>query len=238
MSLQFRNNSDDQDIVTEVLRICGTDTNSYPVADIARRCNSGLDRFTFLAMTANGLWQMDDLNYSNLPIGTTNILSGQYDYQLASDVLVVEKVLCKDSAGTWQELTPVDVTDSKHDAQNIWTRPSSNSGSPTRYDIFANTLLLDPVPNYSTSSGLKVVFQRGPNYFDADDDSKTPGIPVIFHTYLARYAALQWLIENPKAQKNDIAALVAQDEKAIQDFYAFRNKATRTRMTVRQEDNR
>jgi hypothetical protein len=237
--MQFNSNADDQDIVSEVLRIADTSTNSYPLNDITRRCNTALDRFWFLALTSNGLWQVDDLNNSsNLPVGTTNVVSGQYDYSLASDVLLIEKVLCKDSGGTWQELTPVDVTDSRQEAKNIWTRPSSNSGSPTRYDLVANSLLLDPVPNYNSTNGLKVVFQRGPSYFDTDDNTKTPGIPIIFHTYIARYAALQFLIEKKLPAAGSIASLVAEDEKAIGEWYAFRNKATRTRLTVRQEDNR
>jgi hypothetical protein len=237
--MQFNSNADSQDIVHEVLKICDTSTNSYPVVDITRRCNTALDRFWFLAMTSNGLWQVDDLNNSTtLPIGTTNVVSGQYDYSLASDVLLIEKVLCKDANGNWQELEPVDVTDSKNESRNIWTRPSSNSGSPTKYDLVANSLLLDPVPNYNSTNGLKVVFQRGPSYFDTDDNTKTPGIPVIFHTYIARYAALQFLIEKRLPAVQGIAQLVAEDEAAIKDWYAFRNKATRTRLTVRQESNR
>ena len=235
--MQFRNNANDQDIVTEVLRICGTDVNSYPLADITRRCNFALDRFTHLALISNGLWQFDDLNESTLPIGTTNLFSGQYDYSFADDVLTVEKVLIKDPNGNWSELKPVDIDDSKSTASNIWTRATS-SGTPTVYDKFANSILLDPTPNYNSSSGLKVVFQRRYAHFSVDDDTRVPGIPLIFHYYIARYAALQWLIENSKPQKNDIAAIVQNDEDAIKDFFSLRGKDVRRRLVVKQESNR
>jgi hypothetical protein len=238
MALQFSGNADSQDLVSEIKRICGTDTNSYPLTDMTRRCNMALDRFVFLAATANGNWQFDDLNQTDLPIGTTNIFSGQQDYAFASDVLLVEKVLAKDSAGTWQELTPVDVTDSKGESKNIWTLPSSNSGSPIRYDKFANSLFLDPIPNYNSSSGLKVVFQRTHIDFDTDDNTKQPGIPSIFHGYIARHASLPFLIENQKPSKNDIALLIEKDEKAIKEYYSLRPKDTRIGLRVRQESNR
>src|SRR3990167_501128 len=231
--MQFNSHADQLDIVSEIKRLCGTDTGSYPLKDMARRVNTALDRFIFLAATANGAWQFDDLNNTTtLPIGTTDIYSGQKDYTFASDVLLVEKVLAKDANGTWQELEPVDIVDSKDGARNIWTLPASNSGSPVRYDKFANSLLLDPIPNYNSDEGLKVVFQRGPSYFASTDTTKTTGVAAIFHTYFARYAALQWLIENAKSQKNDVAALVAQDEKAIKDFYSFRPKDKRIGLRV------
>lgn len=237
--MQYNSHATNQDIVSEIKRICGTDTSSYPLVDMTRRANMALDRFVFLAMTSNSSWQWDDLNNtSDLPIGTTNLVSGQQDYVFASDVLFVEKVLCKDSAGTWQELTPVDVVDSKDASRNIWTLPSSNSGSPTRYDKFANSLLLDPIPNYASSSGLKVVFQRGPSYFISTDTTKSPGIPSIFHGYIARFASLPFLIENSKPAKNDIAALIAVDEDSIQDYFSARSKDVRRRLTVSQENNR
>ena len=238
MGLQFNSDSDEQDIVSEIQSICSTTTNVYSLKDMTRRANLALDRFVYLAATASGEWQFDDLNRNDLPVGTTNIFTGQQDYSFASDVLLVEKVLCKDSTGVWQELTPVDITDSKYEAGNIWTLPSGNSGSPTRYDKFANSLLLDPIPNYNSSSGLKVVFRRGPSYFESTDTTKEAGVPTLFHAFIARYASLPFLIEHQHPAKNDIASLVQMDEKAITTYYSLRPKDVRRRLEVRVEDNR
>ena len=228
MSLVFNSDADGQDLVSEVLRICNTDTNSYPLKDITRRANAALDHFAYLAFMANGLWEFDDLNNtSDIPVGVTDLVSGQYDYSFATDVLLPEKVFCKDSSGLWQELLPVDITNSKDTSKNLWTLPSGNTGSPTAYDKISNSLLLDPVPNYNSSGGLKVVFQRGPSYFVSTDTTKKPGIPSIFHMYLARYTALPFLIDNTKGNKNDVADLITVDEIAIQNFYAARGKDDR-----------
>lgn len=238
MSLSFNSDPDSQDIVSETLRITGVTTNVYPVADITRRVNAALDRFVYLAATANGTWQFDDsLNTSDLPIGVTNLLSGQQDYSFASEVLLVEKVFAKDATGVWNELTPTDVNrDSRTTAQDIYTTMSP--GTPTHYEKLGNSLLLSPVPNYNQSSGLKVVFQRGPNYFEPDDTTKRPGIPTIFHNYLPRYAALLFLVEEDKAAQRGIAGLIANDERMIQNYYAFRGKDVRPRLTISQENNR
>lgn len=54
--------------------------------------------------------------------------------------------------------------------------------------------------------------------------SGSPGIPSIHHLFLARYASLPFLIEKGKDNKNDIATLISQDEKKIEQFFANRDK--------------
>lgn len=61
--------------------------------------------------------------------------------------------------------------------------------------------------------------------------NKEPGIPVIHHEYLARMAALPFLIENKLSQKNDIAALILKDEQQIMDYWANRDRDLKTVIT-------
>lgn len=63
--------------------------------------------------------------------------------------------------------------------------------------------------------------------------SKEPGIPVIHHNYLARYAALPFLITNEMSRKNDIAKLMQVDEDAIVKYWAHRDKDTRSQITFK-----
>jgi len=58
--------------------------------------------------------------------------------------------------------------------------------------------------------------------------TKEPGIPVIHHDYLARYASLPFLIEKKLPQKNDIAQLIARDEEKILDYWQNRDRELRT----------
>lgn len=61
--------------------------------------------------------------------------------------------------------------------------------------------------------------------------NKAPGIPVIHHEYLARTAALPFLIENQLPRKNDIAALILKDEQQIVDYWANRDRDLKTVIT-------
>jgi len=226
----FSDTSTEDGIVQEIDRICGTTASIYTLKAKTARVNQGLDRFFYLALLGDGTWQFDDSNQTTLPIGTADLVSGQLDYSFASELLMISKVLIKNSAGNWAELPQVD--QSQGSALNIYAPPISNPGGiPTAYDILGNSLLLDPIPNYASTGGLKVVFKRNASKFVSSDTTKVPGIPSLFHNYLCRYAALQWAIEKKLPFKNDLAQLVQVDEAAIQDFLANRNKATPGRIT-------
>lgn len=221
----YSDSSTEDGIVQEIDRICGTTATVYTLKAKTARVNQALDRFFYLALLGDGLWQFDDTNQTTLPIGTSDLVSGQLDYSFASDLLMISKVLIKDPAGNWAELPQLDQNQSR--ALGIYAPPISNpGGTPSAYDILGNSLLLDPIPNYASTGGLKVVFKRNASKFVSTDTTKVPGIPSLFHNYLCRYAALQWAIEKRLVFKNDLAQLIQVDELAIQDFLANRNKAT------------
>jgi len=210
-------------LVEEVNRICGVDNNNYSLLAKTARINQALDRFASIALVADGNWTFDDLNKGDLPIGTADIVSGQQDYEFADEILVVQKVLAKNAAaGDWVELVPVGMMDD--DAKNIWTLPSSNSGAPIRYQKFAHSFLLDPIPNYASTAGLKVVFKRNVVKFVSTDTSTECGIPSIFHPYICRMASLPYLIEKNLPQRGDIAAMIREDEQLIKEYFANRGK--------------
>jgi len=68
--------------------------------------------------------------------------------------------------------------------------------------------------------------------------SKTPGIPVIHHSYLAQYASLPYLIEKNLDQMRTIASQIAIGEEAIQEYFATRDKDTKPRLEIRQQNNK
>lgn len=191
-----------------------------------------MDKFFAIALTSDGSWQFDDLNYTDLPIGVTDLVSGQQDYAFASDVLSVDKILVKDQAGNWLELQPVDIHEKRLASRNIWQLPGS-VGIPTSYDKFANSILLDPIPNYNSTGGLKVVFKRNASKFVYTDTTKEPGIPSLFHPYLARVAALSYLIENGHSSVNSIGALVIADEQKIGEWFSKRDNDVKPQIKMR-----
>ena len=229
--MDFSNSTTEEGIIQEIDRICGSSDNTYSLKAKTARVNQALDRFVTLALQADGEWQWDDYNQTDLPIGKADLVSGQYDYSFASEVLSVTKVLVSDSAGNLSELPQVDQYD--WSSRNIAMQPTGNSGIPNKYDIVASSIFLDPVPNYNYTHGLKVWFKRNAVKFVSTDTTTDPGIPSLFHPYLCRYAALPFLIEKKLPQRGDVAAQIVVDEAAILDFMANRDRTKSTKIKPR-----
>lgn len=238
--MQFNPSTNAQSLVARIDRACGTTSTTYPLIDKANDCNEALDRFWQIALTADGKWQIDDSNNTDLPVGTTNLVSGQQDYSLASEVMQIEKVLIKDSQGNWLEIFPIDISQTQNDiyAKNVWTLPTGDSGSPSRYDKVGTSIFLDPIPNYNSTSGLKVVFKRGPSYFASTDTTKQPGVPVIFHDYISRYASWLFLTDKNPTKAMPLFPILQREESSIIEFYSERDKDTPSRITTRVRSSR
>lgn len=223
-------------ICQEIDRICGSSNATYDIQSKTARVNMALDRFVSLALLYDDNWQYDDSNNTDFPIGVANLVSGQQDYSFPSELLTVTKVLVMDTNGLWKQLDLVNREQIQ--SKPIFELAPNNSGVPWRYAIFANSILLDAIPNYNSALGLKVIFQRNANRFVYTDTTLEPGIPSLFHSYLARYAALPFLIEKRLSQKNDVAQQVIIDEQAICDFMSNRNDTQPKRMLPKWRSSR
>jgi hypothetical protein len=214
-------------ICQEVDDICGTSTSSYPLAAKARRGNSALSDFTGIALTADDRWSFDDTNHTDLPIGTTALVDGQNDYALDTAILKVLKVEVKNENGAWIELTPIDRNDTTIPYDELF-----GEGTPKYYDKFANSALLYPTPDYNKDGALRVWYQRDATYFTAADTTKAPGIPQIFHKYIALKIAEPYArdkqLKNYVSIRNEIQKY---EEELIPEYYAKRSKDERPGFT-------
>lgn len=218
-------------IVDEINDICNTNNTSYPLTSKTRRVNQGLDRFYKLAYEVDSNWHFDDDGNTSIPSATQDLVSGSMSYFFDSGILQLKGVFVKDSSGVYHELT-------QNTNRKPFTVPSNNSGVPTSYILFGANILLDPIPNYNSSDGLKVVFTRRAVQFLSTNTTEEPGIPTIFHSWLAQYAALPFLVEKQLAQKNDMAEIVRQGENDIRRFMAQRNDTVPPRLVPKQENTR
>lgn len=198
--------------------------NPTRLLQFTARINSRLDDFVKLAMEADGRWDFDDTNNTDYPEATTNIISGQRDYTFALEMLMIEKVLVMNQAtnGVWMEIGPMGLSEDKSKRfveNNTW-----NTGLPYRYVKRGNSVFLDPVPNYSVTNGLKVLFKRGGNYFASTDTTKAPGFASILHKYLSRGAALDYAMD--RTMSAAIATLTPQVEKLEKQVINFFSRRT------------
>lgn len=211
--------------------------NANRLYQFAERINRAQDRLVFLLMTADGRWQYDDTNYTDYGIATTNIVSGQKDYTFNVSHLEIEKVLIYQGASvtSYKLIDPIDQNDP--DATGYLENISTNVGLPIRYDKRANSIFLDPTPNYNSTAGLKIYFKRGPSYFLYSDTTTVPGFASIFHGFLAIHASAHYALDRTMKNAGNLFELLAKEEKAIKEFYSQRNNDEKPRMNPSFEDS-
>lgn len=250
--MDFSNTTTKQGIVQDALWWVTADLTSYPYQDIVRSANMGLNEVASIIMECDGRWQWDDTNYTDLPIGTTNIVSGQKDYGIDTSMLEITRVEMLDAGGVLRVLTPIDQRDltpatgliidglNTNNQYSLNNYPSSTSGTPTAYDVIGNSIFLDATPNYNSTGGLKVYFKRKPYYFTTSNyvsttnwvDSMQPGFAKHLHRYISFFIAEDYAVAKLLAG-NKITSLFnkkAEMKLSIRSFYSRRKKDERPRL--------
>lgn len=240
-------------IIQECERICrlgagGISGNIQKLRDFISRINMGIDRYFALAEMYDSNWGMDDRRYADddleLPVKITGLVSGIRDYLMPIDMLSFDQLFVKDPSGVYQQLTEID--DKRNPEEYLEHSPS---GTPTAFKRVGNSIIFNVTPNYSMpTNGIRVPIKRNGKKFGVGDSAVTPGIPVLFHPYLARYASYPYLTEqtlkNASAVLKQIGsadprdALYGGDEAAIATFVANRAKPKTARMTAGYQNNK
>jgi hypothetical protein len=212
---------------------------SYPLKVKTRDINNALDDYFVMAISASGTWQVDDTNHTKYPIMTTNLVSSQQDYSFTVDeqsnqVLDIYRVECKDSNGNWQLLKAYD----ENEEETALSEQATETGTPTRYSKTANGIFLDKIPSYNSTNGLKIYFARTGSYFVSTDTTKEPGIPNVFHRYLAWKPAYWYWLPKDSQRASIYKAEVLDIEKAIKEYYSKRTRDEKPRLSVKRENTR
>lgn len=202
--MQYNSQSQSQDIVTMADRLVKTDVNSFPLIDKTLYANEAMRHIWSWIYQSYGGWIYDDKNYTDFPEATSNIVSAQRDYALPTNSAGIYGVECLIN-GVWTKLEPITLeqiqqTGSEGDFL-------STSGNPRFYRLVSSSIKLYPTPNFSTSSALKVIYNRDVSAFATDDTTKTPGFDTLYHeavpTYMAyKYAEINTLSNVVSLAKN------------------------------------
>ena len=233
--MQFSDTTNNLGIVQDIDFILNTDGTSYPIDDKTRNINNWFSRVVSLILNADGRWEWDDQNQADDPIYTANLVSGTQEYAISSvTFLKILKVEIKDSAGNWISVTPISLDDmrgrSMTDFNNV-------AGTPKYYDKLGNKLWLYPKPNYASTDGLKIYYQRNQVAFTKTDTTKVPGFAAPFHKILSLGASLDYCLS--KGISNKVPLLreeIAKLELGLQEHYGDRGHDEKMRMSLRHED--
>jgi len=188
--------------------------------------NSALNKVNNLIMQCDGRWQYDSTNYTDLPIGTTDLVNNQQDYALSTSHLKLLRVEVLARDGKWNKSDVIDMNEIDETGLVDYL---DTPAIPRYYDVSNNSLFLYPKPQTEFvntdvgGGGLKVFYQRAPSYFLTSDTTKQPGFASTFHRLVSRWAcydyALNRQLKIAKTLRDEITLL----EQELQDFYASRN---------------
>ena len=218
------------EILTDARRFVGADSTSYTTADITVSANRALDRVVALIRAAEGRWQWDDSNNTDLPIATTALIADQQDYNLDPTHYQIQRIEVQDEDGNWRKLEPIDTTDIYNQSMTDFLK---TPGTPKYYDKVGNSLFLYPKPSYSQTASLKCFYTRGPSYFTTSDTTKTPGFNTIFHQLISLWASYDYAIINQMPVSKTIAEEIALKEDKLSEYYSLRNKDEHIKLAAR-----
>lgn len=213
--------------------------NVQRLQQITNWVNEGRNRYTLIALQSDGKWQVDDSNYSDYPFATTDLIANQQDYQFLVSMVDILSVEVLNSGKVWYTLSEVDEQEMANDHVSMTQRfivPSQ----PWVFNRTANSIFLLPAPNYNMrliqegASGLKVKYQRPPNYYIYSDTSKTSGFAELLDEYVADYATWKYMMPKQIGAKVDFKTNVDNYEQVlIPGLYLKREKDTTKRLYPR-----
>lgn len=247
MSIQFSDTTNKKGLVQFYEKEIGADYgyisgNSDRLKGFTASVNLAVDDFLDILLKSSGTWKPDDSNQTDFPEVKTPLVSGQRDYTFLTDetgnlILDIFRVYCRTSAtGEYQLLNPVD-PDSQPDL-NGFIDGQNKTGIPTEYDKTANGILLNLIPSYNSSDGLKISISREALYFTSTDTTKKPGFYGLYHRYFYLKPALDHArINNLPNYKNLETQILLLEDKIIKGA-SRRSRDEKPAFSVKVENNK
>lgn len=215
--------------------------NADRLAEFIADANIAIDKYLLLWAKSAGTWQADDINHTDFQIITANLVDGQRDYPFTTDensnrIVDISKVLIYPSATStnYEELMPVD--ELEIGSSDILV--NTVEGKPNRYGKLGNAVLLDPIPSYNATAGIKMVVNREGSYLTTSDTTKVVGVPA-YHEFFYLFPAWQYAKRNNFSDvakfEKDVIDLMGSERLgvtgAITEFFGRRERDVRKIIT-------
>lgn len=247
--MQYSNTTSKNGVIQNIESLCnlgdgGITGNTTLFAKVTGYVNQVNKQIASALMQCDKAWEFDDFNNTDLPRGTTTLVSGQRDYTLpvavtsadASTLLGVEKISVLNSNGDEHVL-------------HLSTEPDAvlnvayeNSGLPTVYKLIGNTVKIWPAADNGVSvtlaAGLVCYFKRTPVEFTTSSTTVQPGFMSSFHDLLELGASAKYLMPI----NNDLAlqylGLFNAKLEQLQEAYVRSNGDSKNRIVLRHRSSR
>ncbi|MDD5178323.1 MAG: hypothetical protein PHT54_03540 [Candidatus Nanoarchaeia archaeon] len=196
MSIEFSDSINKTGLIEMLDQAVGTDNNKFPLTQKTAKINLALDEaLSVIFKVSKSGWNFD--SNSNEPVISNDIVSGTRTYDFSKDsggnlTLGIIRVTLASSDGIYSVIDPVDPLTDPEDNVSGFLDGQDTQGTPTKYRKYGTTISLDPIPNYSKTSGLKLYIDREATYFSASSTSQIAGIDGLCHDFLYLKPAYEW----------------------------------------------
>lgn len=221
----FSSPTDSTGIVEQTRAMMRVDSGQWPTSRIVNSCNNWLDTVAGYAIGADRRFAWDDTNHTKLPIGTTNLVSGQSDYSFLTDeqnnaIINLTRIDILDASGIYRQLKPID----QNEIDGALDEFMSADGLPEYYDKIADNIIrLYPAPATSVTAGLKFYFQRVGSYFVDTDTTKAPGVSPLLHRGFVIAAAYDGALTLGLNNLGALNAELQKEDLKMKEYFAIRN---------------
>jgi len=205
--------------------VFGDSTNTvYGDTDLDRNINRWYNTVIAWILTANGDWQV------NGEIATTNLVSGQREYLLPTDILKLNEVYIKPvSTGNY-------LKSKQKDLANIATDNDTYVPSYPQFDLLDNSIFIytqDGVIN-TVTAGLKVIYQKDLTELTG---TSAPNLAEPFKRLLSIGAAFDYCIANEMYSKaKGLKVIMDETKTELLGFYADRSTARDIKLEPKEEN--
>ena len=214
------------------------DITSFPLARATREINASLEELVGDIINADGTWEYDDTNYTDLPRGTGLLIEGQEQYSFAAEYLQVTAIEILDTNSIYRRIKPLDHKELNGLSPREYFGMSGGNpvkGFPEYFDILGDSIFLYPAPaaasNVTLTAGLRVWFKRTADLFTTSDTSQAPGLPSTHHVLLAYMAAIPYAMSYKKDRVGWLEKKVVEMKKTLLAHYGMREKTREKQIT-------
>jgi len=241
--MQFNGEANNLDLYSDALYWSGADSSQYTIEEFTRNANFALNDITSLILKSDTSWKWRDNTLSDELLDTTiDIVSGTANYAPLVTWLKIRRIRIKDTNGVLRTLKKVD-------REDLTDSQLRESGTPRFYYLLGGFIYLVSNPNYNSTNGLEVQFQKGADLFDKDDTTKQPGFASPYHRIVSLKGALDYVEANSiRNRAPQIRARIGVEPdyaegikgsgmlKAIVDFYSARDDDEQPRIKLEKDD--
>jgi hypothetical protein len=214
------------EIRTKVRELTNTTVNDYADASLIRDVNSEMAAIRTSILRDRGVLEFDDVNYTDLPIGTFAIASDGVckltEDQNSNLIDTIHKVAFLNGS-EWVDVPRVTLGEGNQDVLlNPGTQPV-----PTSYYEVGNSIVFPGV----SGGTAKVWFDREHDGITTGDTTKVPGIPTAYHQLLAYRVALNYAVDKSLPNENSILRRIQLEEQRLEQYEENRRADEATVLT-------